>query len=213
MCNYNNYIFVIIVIFGIISTEIVSAGRIYKNVKKNRDYDDDYYDYLDYDLSYDQRQNGTENYRLHIDGVVVALPAHGSGAGPSSDTVLSALDLLAGELLSSGYENDSEEDYDVSNDSQHSSTTSGTISLNFTTSAATLSSESENLAEELHDKKIAAKLDTSTTQKAQHQAPPMPIEGPMKKPQTGRHEGSKHHRSHLLSFIRPLLVKYRKSVN
>lgn len=29
----------------------------------------------DYDMMYDQRQNGTENFRLHVDGVVVAFPA------------------------------------------------------------------------------------------------------------------------------------------
>lgn len=46
----------------------------------------------DYDVQYDERQNGTENYRLKIDGVVIAIP----GAPPSS---ISSLGLLATNYL------------------------------------------------------------------------------------------------------------------
>lgn len=34
----------------------------------------------DYDLHYDERQNGTENYRLNINGVVIAIPGASSSA-------------------------------------------------------------------------------------------------------------------------------------
>lgn len=46
-------------------------------------FDDDYADEVedsDYDLHYDERQNGTENYRLNINGVVIAVPGASSSA-------------------------------------------------------------------------------------------------------------------------------------
>lgn len=215
MCNYNNYIFVIFVILGL-AFEGALAGHIRKI--KNRDYDDEY-DYMDYDLSYDQRQNGTENYRLNIDGVVVALPGGlGSGGGPSSDTVLSALDLLAGELLSSEYDHsESEEDYDEFHEINQSSTTSATVSftLNSTASSSSSSLNSEN-SDELQDtEKIEIpENNRNATHHQQQQQPPKPMQSgrPMNKSHINGH-GVKHHKSHLISFLRPLLMKYRKSKN
>lgn len=46
----------------------------------------------DYDLHYDQRQNGTENYRLNIDGVVIAVPGASSNA-------MNSIGLLASNYL------------------------------------------------------------------------------------------------------------------
>jgi len=56
---------------------------------------DDYVDEQpdgDYDLHYDERQNGTENYRLNIKGVVIALPGASSNA-------MNSIGLLASNYL------------------------------------------------------------------------------------------------------------------
>lgn len=55
------------------------------------DYTDEQSD-SDYDLHYDERQNGTENYRLNVNGVVIALP------GPSTNA-MSSVGLLASNYL------------------------------------------------------------------------------------------------------------------
>lgn len=46
----------------------------------------------DYDLHYDQRQSGSENYRLNVDGVMMAVPA-------ASETTISSLGALATNYL------------------------------------------------------------------------------------------------------------------
>lgn len=46
----------------------------------------------DYDLHYDQRQTGSENYRVNVDGVMVAVPA-------ASETTISSLGALATNYL------------------------------------------------------------------------------------------------------------------
>lgn len=48
----------------------------------------------DYDIHYDQRQTGTENYRLNIEGVLIAAPA-------ASENAIGSLGLLATNYLSS----------------------------------------------------------------------------------------------------------------
>lgn len=56
---------------------------------------DDYVDEQidgDYDLHYDERQNGTENYRLNINGVVIAVPG-------ASSSAMSSIGLLATNYL------------------------------------------------------------------------------------------------------------------
>lgn len=46
----------------------------------------------DYELHFDQRQNGTENYRLNVDGVLIAVPA-------ASQSSIGSLGLLASSYL------------------------------------------------------------------------------------------------------------------
>lgn len=46
----------------------------------------------DYELHFDQRQNGTENYRLNVDGVLIAVPA-------ASQNSIGSLGLLASSYL------------------------------------------------------------------------------------------------------------------
>lgn len=62
----------------------------------------------DHDLTYDQRQNGTENIRLHIDGVIVALPSSSSNQASSSVGNLAANYLLQ---LAAGADDDDDSDY------------------------------------------------------------------------------------------------------
>lgn len=62
----------------------------------------------DHDLTYDQRQNGTENIRLRIDGVIVALPSSSSNQASSSVGNLAANYLLQ---LAAGADDDDDSDY------------------------------------------------------------------------------------------------------
>lgn len=49
-------------------------------------------DDADYDLHYDQRQHGSENYRLNVDGVMMTVPA-------ASETTLGSLSAMATNYL------------------------------------------------------------------------------------------------------------------
>lgn len=62
----------------------------------------------DFDLTYDQRQNGTENIRLHVDGVVIAFPSSSSNQASSSVGNLAANYLLQ---LAAQSEDDDDGDY------------------------------------------------------------------------------------------------------
>lgn len=62
----------------------------------------------DHDLTYDQRQNGTENIRLRIDGVIVAVPSSSSGQASSAVGNLATNYLLQ---LAAGAEDDDDSDY------------------------------------------------------------------------------------------------------
>lgn len=66
----------------------------------------------DYELHFDQRQNGTENYRLNIDGVLIAVPA-------ASQNSIGSLGLLASSYLMDFAEatgNGDDDDDDEAND-------------------------------------------------------------------------------------------------
>lgn len=64
----------------------------------------------DYDMMYDQRQNGTENFRLRVDGVIMAFPSSASTHASSAFTNVAANYLLQ---LASAIEDD-ENDSNVS---------------------------------------------------------------------------------------------------
>lgn len=73
MCKFSNKLFTISILL-LISTHYTRAtplGLLFDYI------DEDHFDdgnKGDYDLRYDQRQNGTENVRLNIDGVLIAIP-------------------------------------------------------------------------------------------------------------------------------------------
>lgn len=63
----------------------------------------------DYDLHYDQRQNGTENYRLNVDGVIVAVPA-------ASENSIGSIGMLATNYLMDFAAGTTDEDDEVEED-------------------------------------------------------------------------------------------------
>lgn len=65
----------------------------------------------DYDIQYDERQNGTENYRLKIDGVVIGIP--GASSNSIGSLGLLATNYLAQLATAASYE---DEDNDNEND-------------------------------------------------------------------------------------------------
>lgn len=60
----------------------------------------------DHDLTYDQRQNGTENIRLNVDGVIIAVPSSSSSQASSAIGNIAANYLLQ---LAAGTDDDSDD--------------------------------------------------------------------------------------------------------
>uniref|UniRef100_A0A182JSQ2 Uncharacterized protein n=1 Tax=Anopheles christyi TaxID=43041 RepID=A0A182JSQ2_9DIPT len=111
------------------------------------DYDDSFEN--DYDLVFDQRQNGTANVRVSVDGVMFALPA--PEMSPSASLAgATLLDLFASQLAATGESEDdsSEESYgsitgsSSSSAGTSSSTSPTTASLTSTTTVAPSASPS-----------------------------------------------------------------------
>lgn len=98
MCKYNNRLFSFIIILQIIIINNVQSASISSLVLDGID-SSDIANRDDYDVIYDQRQTGTENLRIHVDGVIIGLPG-GGGSGnsnsPASFLGGAALGLLDG---------------------------------------------------------------------------------------------------------------------
>lgn len=71
-------------------------------------FDQDDFMYEDYDLYYDQKQNGTSNVRLNVDGVALLVPVSKAQGAQA----LSILSLAAMDLLSGGFGDDGTDYYD-----------------------------------------------------------------------------------------------------
>lgn len=86
MCKFNNRLFnFALIVFPIIHISLTSPI----NRKLSRNSFSDYYDYdQDLELNFDQRQNGSENYRVNFNGFLIALPA---GDVTNNSDVLSVL--------------------------------------------------------------------------------------------------------------------------
>lgn len=84
---------------------------------------DDYIDEQtdgDYDLHYDERQNGTENYRLNINGVVIAVPGASSNAMSSIGLLASNYLLELAEAAAANDESNGDQGVDeIENDDDH----------------------------------------------------------------------------------------------
>lgn len=85
MCKFNQFLVLFVCCAQLIQIGVASPLSLFD------DYADEQTD-DDYDLHYDERQNGTENYRLNINGVVIALPG-------ASSNQMSSIGLLASNYL------------------------------------------------------------------------------------------------------------------
>lgn len=92
-------------------------------------YDDDYNSAEDdYDVIFDQRQNGTENVRLSVDGIMIAVPAPPSQSDISTLASSALLDILSSQVGSL--------DSDSSEEEPSKSTTTSTTTTTTTTTPA-----------------------------------------------------------------------------
>lgn len=87
MCKFNQFLVLFVCCAQFIQISVTSPlGTLLFDDYLDEQADDDY------DLHYDERQNGTENYRLNINGVVIAVPGASSNA-------MSSVGLLASNYL------------------------------------------------------------------------------------------------------------------
>ncbi|XP_035915301.1 uncharacterized protein LOC118513536 isoform X2 [Anopheles stephensi] len=134
------------------------------------DYDDSFEN--DYDLVFDQRQNGTANVRVSVDGVMVALPA--PDMSPSATLAgATLLDLFASQLSAAGEggeDDSSEETYGTISGSASSSaasatgassTTSTTVAPTTSTTTATVVASDPLLASDFPYQGLSANLPAS----------------------------------------------------
>lgn len=107
MCKFNQNLF-LITICGFALIELLTASPV------DLSFLDDLMDGPSYDINpnhdikYDQRQNGTENLRLNVDGVIIAFPASTSNQATSAATNLAANYLLQ---LAAASEEDEDGDF------------------------------------------------------------------------------------------------------
>lgn len=85
------------------------------------DDDDEELSQPDYDLHYDERQNGTENYRLRINGVLIAIPSTITSNSASSIGTIASNYLLLNSLNSGGGDDNDHEDSDHDSSESNSS--------------------------------------------------------------------------------------------
>lgn len=109
MCKFTNKLFAISVLL-LISARFSYGnplGLLFDYIDDSSGYDD--VNKSDYDLRYDQRQNGTENVRLNVDGVIIAMPGPSSSSSSSSSNSFSnvATNFLLQTLLGSDYDDKS----------------------------------------------------------------------------------------------------------
>lgn len=114
MCKFNQNLFTVFLLWGsILLIQTLDAAPV--------DYlllDDLINDYEpnngnDFDMTFDQRQNGTENVRLRIDGVLVAIPSSASSTAGSMAGNVAANYLL--QLAAATEEDDAEDTDSVDN--------------------------------------------------------------------------------------------------
>lgn len=102
MCKLNNSI-IVLVSLSVFVVKVLNAAPL-------AGFFDEYSD-EDFDLHYDERQKGTENLRLRIDGVVLGIPSSGDMGG-SSDLISS----LAAEIMAMNDEEEDEDDNEIQAD-------------------------------------------------------------------------------------------------
>lgn len=116
MCKFNQFLALFVCCAQLIQIGVTSPLSIFD------DYVDEQAD-SDYDLHYDERQNGTENYRLNINGVVIAVPGASSNAMSSIGLLASNYLLELAEAAANNEESNDQgvddDDDDVESDDDH----------------------------------------------------------------------------------------------
>ncbi|XP_058454779.1 uncharacterized protein LOC131432487 [Malaya genurostris] len=122
MCKYTNGLFWITVFIAI---TLVGGSPVLT-------YDDDYDSAEDdYDVVFDQRQNGTENVRVSVDGIVIAVPAPPAQSDISTLAGAAFLEVLNAQLAT--LDNDSsDEETNVPSSTTTTTTTTTTTSAPLT---------------------------------------------------------------------------------
>lgn len=111
MCKFNQNLF-LVTICGFALIELLTASPVDLSflddlMDGSSSYDIDP-NLAHHDLKYDQRQNGTENLRLNLDGVIVAFPASTSNQAANAAANVAANYLLQ---LAAASEEDEDSDY------------------------------------------------------------------------------------------------------
>ncbi|XP_053691847.1 uncharacterized protein LOC128740334 [Sabethes cyaneus] len=93
-------------------------------------YDDDYESNEDdYDVIFDQRQNGTENMRFSVDGVVIAVPSPPSHSDISTLAGAAFVEILNAQLAAMEHDSSDEETSSPSTTTTSTTTTTTTTAL------------------------------------------------------------------------------------
>lgn len=106
MCKFNQNLF-LITIFGVALIKTFNASPVDFALLDELIDEPSNEGNLNRDLTYDQRQNGTENLRLNVDGVIIAIPSSSSNQASSAVGNLAANYLL--QLAASS--DDDDDDY------------------------------------------------------------------------------------------------------
>lgn len=95
-------------------------------------YDDDYNSAEDdYDVIFDQRQNGTENVRLSVDGIMIAVPAPPSQSDIPTLASSALLHILSSQVGSLDSDSSEEEPIKATTTSTTTTTTTTTVAPTF----------------------------------------------------------------------------------
>lgn len=108
MCKFNQNLF-LVTICGFALIELLTASPVDLSFLDDiMDGSSSYDINPNHDLKYDQRQNGTENLRLNLDGVIIAFPASTSNQATNAAANVAANYLLQ---LAATSEEDEDSDY------------------------------------------------------------------------------------------------------
>lgn len=92
MCKFNQNLFIVWCSIWLVLIKVYNASPV--DFMLLDDLLDDSSNQQDHDLTYDQRQNGTENIRLRVDGVIIAFPSSSSSQASNTAGNLAANYLL-----------------------------------------------------------------------------------------------------------------------
>jgi hypothetical protein len=197
MCKFNNHLFTFSILINVLligTVQSASLGEYFEELLKQVVAPEN-----DYDIIYDQRQNGSENYRLSIDGVFVGVPSELDDTETLSQSDLPF--ILSGLGLDSDTLTDEEQDLyslllDLDFKSKHTTTKDNLLIDNLPTK--TDASDSEDAIVPAKDGELRS-------------PERMRLAELLKGKMVGKKVGKKSFRSQLSSLLRPFLQ--RKNLN